>query len=114
MGTARPRDEVPAPQFGISVAPTARDAEGIVTLARLADDLGIDYFTLQDHPYNATFLDTWTLLALLGGVTQRVRLMANVLNLPLRPPFIGGTRTIALGLPSSDQRRQSAAIKPSK
>jgi alkanesulfonate monooxygenase SsuD/methylene tetrahydromethanopterin reductase-like flavin-dependent oxidoreductase (luciferase family) len=98
VGTARPRDEVLAPLFGISVAPTARDAEGIVALARLADDLGIDYFTLQDHPYNAGFVDTWTLLALLGGVTQRVRLMANVLNLPLRPPAMLAKSAASLDL----------------
>src|SRR5579859_3455616 len=76
----------PAPLFGISLAPWARDAEQIVETARLADTLGLDLIGIQDHPYNGGFLDTWTLLSALGAVTSNVRLFPNVANLPLRPP----------------------------
>lgn len=41
---------------------------------------------MQDHPYNGSFMDTWTLLAALGARTERVHLMVNVANLPLRHP----------------------------
>jgi alkanesulfonate monooxygenase SsuD/methylene tetrahydromethanopterin reductase-like flavin-dependent oxidoreductase (luciferase family) len=78
----------PAPLFGISVAPWARDAQQIVETARLADTLGLDLIGIQDHPYNGGFLDTWTLLAALGGMTTRLRLLPDVLNLPLRPPAL--------------------------
>lgn len=78
----------PAPLFGISVAPWARDMRQIVETARLADALGLDLIGIQDHPYNGGFLDTWTLLAALGGMTTRLRLLPDVLNLPLRPPAI--------------------------
>src|SRR5207253_5640221 len=56
------------------------------TLAQLADSMQLDFIGIQDHPCNAGFLDTWTLLTALGARTQHVRLLPNVLNLPLRPP----------------------------
>ncbi len=44
--------------------------------------------TFQDHPYQSRFLDTWTLLSYVAARTSRVRLAANVHNLPLRPPAV--------------------------
>jgi len=84
--TSRETAARPAPLFGISVAPWARDTRQIVETARLADSLDLDLIGIQDHPYNGGFLDTWTLLAALGGMTTRLRLLPDVLNLPLRPP----------------------------
>lgn len=74
------------PLSGISITPTARNAQHAFTLAKVADTSGLDFITIQDHPYNPTFLDTWTLFAALGASTQHARLLPNVLNLPLRPP----------------------------
>lgn len=74
------------PLFGISIIPSAKNAQLIFKLAQLADSTGLDFVTIQDHPYNPGFLDTWTLLISLGSTTQRVRVLPNVLNLPLRPP----------------------------
>jgi alkanesulfonate monooxygenase SsuD/methylene tetrahydromethanopterin reductase-like flavin-dependent oxidoreductase (luciferase family) len=74
------------PLFGISITPSARNAQQAFALAKAADSTGLDFITIQDHPYNPTFLDTWTLFAALGASTQRARLLPNVLNLPLRPP----------------------------
>jgi alkanesulfonate monooxygenase SsuD/methylene tetrahydromethanopterin reductase-like flavin-dependent oxidoreductase (luciferase family) len=78
----------PAPLFGISIAPSARDVRQALVLAQIADETGLDLVAMQDHPYNATFLDTWTLLATIGAQTQHVRLLPDVLNLPLRPPAV--------------------------
>jgi len=50
------------------------------------DAAGLEFIGIQDHPYNATFLDTWTLIATLTQATQQVRFFPNVANLPLRPP----------------------------
>jgi alkanesulfonate monooxygenase SsuD/methylene tetrahydromethanopterin reductase-like flavin-dependent oxidoreductase (luciferase family) len=50
------------------------------------DAAGLEFIGIQDHPYNATFLDTWTLIATLTQATQRIRFFPNVANLPLRPP----------------------------
>lgn len=57
-------------------------------LAVLADRVGLDLVTFQDHPYQPGFLDTWTLLSYIAGRTSRIRLSHNVLNLPLRPPVM--------------------------
>jgi hypothetical protein len=74
--------------FGVSVGPSARDFEGVLATAELADNLGLDMFGVQDHPYQPAFLDTWTLLSFVAAQTQRIRLFPDVLNIPLRPPAV--------------------------
>jgi alkanesulfonate monooxygenase SsuD/methylene tetrahydromethanopterin reductase-like flavin-dependent oxidoreductase (luciferase family)/hemerythrin-like domain-containing protein len=59
-----------------------------VELARLADVVGLDIVSFQDHPYQPSFLDTWTLLAVVAAQTTNVRVAPNVANLPLRPPAV--------------------------
>ncbi|SDF82844.1 LLM class flavin-dependent oxidoreductase [Pseudonocardia oroxyli] len=44
--------------------------------------------TFQDHPYQASFHDTWTLLTWVAARTSRIHVAGNVLNLPLRPPAV--------------------------
>jgi alkanesulfonate monooxygenase SsuD/methylene tetrahydromethanopterin reductase-like flavin-dependent oxidoreductase (luciferase family) len=72
--------------FGANVDPAAAHLDRALAQARLAEDLGYDLVGIQDHPYNPTFGDTWTLFAAIGAQTTRLRLLPNVLNLPLRPP----------------------------
>jgi alkanesulfonate monooxygenase SsuD/methylene tetrahydromethanopterin reductase-like flavin-dependent oxidoreductase (luciferase family) len=60
----------------------------VLELSRLADLVGLDLVTFQDHPYQARFLDTWTLIAAVAAQTTNVRLAPNVANLPLRPPVV--------------------------
>src|SRR5487761_4881 len=84
--------------FGISVPPTARDQAAVLTTAELADDLGLDIVGFQDHPYQAGFLDAWTLLSYVAGRTQHVRLFPNVINLPLRPPAVLARSAAALDI----------------
>ncbi len=76
----------PTPQFGVNVNPAAEDVQDSFERARLADEHGLDLITIQDHPYNRNFLETWTLLSVLGARTQRVHLGTNVASTPLRPP----------------------------
>ena len=71
-------------EFGVFVTPSAEAAERVVALAMLADRAGLDLVTFQDHPYQARFLDTWTLLSFVAARTSRIRVAPNVLNLPLR------------------------------
>ena len=75
-------------QFGVFITPNAQDAGTVVELAVLADRVGLDLVTFQDHPYQARFLDTSTLLPFVAAATKRVRLAPNVLNLPLRRPAV--------------------------
>jgi alkanesulfonate monooxygenase SsuD/methylene tetrahydromethanopterin reductase-like flavin-dependent oxidoreductase (luciferase family) len=75
-------------EFGVFITPAAQAAESVVGLSMLADRSGLDLVTFQDHPYQARFLDTWTLLSYVAARTSHVRVSANVLNLPLRSPAI--------------------------
>jgi alkanesulfonate monooxygenase SsuD/methylene tetrahydromethanopterin reductase-like flavin-dependent oxidoreductase (luciferase family) len=70
--------------FGLSFAPVAGERDRQVELSRAADELGLDFVGIQDHPYVSRFLDTWTLIAWLAAHTERVRFVPDVANLPLR------------------------------
>jgi alkanesulfonate monooxygenase SsuD/methylene tetrahydromethanopterin reductase-like flavin-dependent oxidoreductase (luciferase family) len=72
-------------QFGTFLTPSAQGARHVVELAEASERAGLDLVTFQDHPYQAAFLDTSTLLAY---VAERVHLSANVASLPLRPPAV--------------------------
>jgi alkanesulfonate monooxygenase SsuD/methylene tetrahydromethanopterin reductase-like flavin-dependent oxidoreductase (luciferase family) len=72
-------------EFGICVTPSSQSTDAVVALSELADRVGLDLVTFQDHPYQPSFLDTWTLLSFVAARTSRVKLSANVLNIPLRP-----------------------------
>src|ERR1700730_7222626 len=74
------------PLFGLNIDPSAKNLQLAYSLAQLADSTKLDFISIQDHPYNANFFETWTLLTFLGARTQHVRLLPNVANLPLRPP----------------------------
>lgn len=75
-------------QFGIFVTPDAAKSLAVLELAKLADVVGLDLVTFQDHPYQARFLDTWTLLSVVAAQTSGVRVAPNVANLPLRQPVV--------------------------
>ena len=75
-----------------------RPAGRVVELAVLAERAGLDLVSFQDHPYQARFLDTWTLLSFVAARTERVRLAPNVLNLPLRPPAVVARAVASLDL----------------
>src|SRR5699024_12293923 len=74
-------------EFGAFLTPTADDLPAVLELARLVDDLGFDVLSMQDHPYQSKYADTWTLLSLIGAQTKTVRVAPNVARLPLRPPL---------------------------
>ncbi len=72
-------------EFGAFLTPAAASHETVIRLTGYADDIGLELIGIQDHPYQAAFLDTWTLLSYLAARTRRVRLFPDVANLPLRP-----------------------------
>lgn len=72
--------------FGLNVDPNAGGLAIAGRIAAIADSAGLEYVGIQDHPYNADFLDTFTVLTWLAARTSRVHLFPNVANLPLRPP----------------------------
>jgi alkanesulfonate monooxygenase SsuD/methylene tetrahydromethanopterin reductase-like flavin-dependent oxidoreductase (luciferase family) len=75
-------------ELGIFVVPTAEDHEATVAQALAAEESGLDLVAIQDHPYQRRFLDTWTLLSYLAARTERVKLVPDVANLPLRLPSV--------------------------
>ena len=72
--------------LGTFITPTNQAPQRAVALAQLTERAGLDLVTFQDHPYQAAYHDTWTLLSYVAARTDRVRIAGNVLNLPLRQP----------------------------
>lgn len=73
-------------QFGSFLVPTAD--EPLLDRARRLEALGYDLVGIQDHPYQRRFHDTWSLLAAITAVTERITVFPDVANLPLRPPAV--------------------------
>jgi alkanesulfonate monooxygenase SsuD/methylene tetrahydromethanopterin reductase-like flavin-dependent oxidoreductase (luciferase family) len=76
------------PAFGVSIDPTVQDLDVAFALARRADDLGLNLLAVQDHAYQPSHLDTWTLLTYLSAATRRITVMPDVADLQLRPPAV--------------------------
>lgn len=75
-------------EFGVFILPDGEDPELTVAQAVAADEAGFAFVGIQDHPYQRRYLDTWTLLSYLAARTERVRLLPDVINLPLRQPAV--------------------------
>jgi alkanesulfonate monooxygenase SsuD/methylene tetrahydromethanopterin reductase-like flavin-dependent oxidoreductase (luciferase family) len=75
-------------KFGTFLTPVNNAPPQVVALAKHSEDLGYDLVTFQDHPYQPSFLDTWTLMSYVAAQTERIHVAPNVLNLPLRPPAV--------------------------
>ncbi len=73
-------------ELGAFVVPDATNPNAVFEQVRAAEEGGLDLVGVQDHPYQRRFFDTWTLLAYVAGRTERVRLVPDVTNLPLRAP----------------------------
>ena len=85
-------------QFGVSLTPLNDDPRGPVALAQLAESVGLDIVTVQDHPYQPRFHETWTLLSWIAGSTSRISLAPNVLNVPMRLPAVVARSAASLDL----------------
>jgi alkanesulfonate monooxygenase SsuD/methylene tetrahydromethanopterin reductase-like flavin-dependent oxidoreductase (luciferase family) len=75
-----------AVKLGIFLVPDATDPRSTLEQIEAADRSGLDVVGVQDHPYQRRFFDTWTLLSFAAARTERVRLLTDVANLPLRQP----------------------------
>jgi hemerythrin-like domain-containing protein len=84
--------------FGAFLTPGNQEPQRVVELAQLAEAVGLDLVTFQDHPYQSAFLDTWTLMSYVAARTQRITLAGNVLNLPLRQPAVLARSVASLDL----------------
>lgn len=85
-------------QFGYFLVPDATDHQAVLHAARQVDALGLELIGIQDHPYQRSYLDTWTLLAVIAAQTKHVRIFPDVANLPLRPPALLAKAAASLDL----------------
>jgi alkanesulfonate monooxygenase SsuD/methylene tetrahydromethanopterin reductase-like flavin-dependent oxidoreductase (luciferase family) len=75
-------------ELGIFTVPDASDPQGPVRQIVAAEEVGLDLVGVQDHPYQRRFHDTWTLLSYAAAKTRRIKLVPDVINLPLRQPAV--------------------------
>jgi alkanesulfonate monooxygenase SsuD/methylene tetrahydromethanopterin reductase-like flavin-dependent oxidoreductase (luciferase family) len=75
-------------EFGYFLMPDHGDPAGTLRLASQIDELGFDLLGIQDHPYQPGHYDTFALMAVILGRTERVRIFPDVANLPLRSPAL--------------------------
>ncbi|MFF0450283.1 LLM class flavin-dependent oxidoreductase [Streptomyces sp. NPDC004609] len=74
--------------FGVSLEPSAGAWPQTRLLARRAEDSGLDYLAVQDHPYQPGHLDALTLITHLSALTHRISFLTDVADLQLRPPVM--------------------------
>ena len=75
-------------KFGLNVDPNTGGLPIAERIAAIADEGGLELVGIQDHPYNADFVDTFTMITWLAARTRNVHFFPNVANLPLRPPVM--------------------------
>jgi alkanesulfonate monooxygenase SsuD/methylene tetrahydromethanopterin reductase-like flavin-dependent oxidoreductase (luciferase family) len=73
-------------EFGVFIVPDGEDPDRTVEQVVEAERAGLAYVGVQDHPYQRRYLDTWTLLSYAAARTERIKLVPDVMNLPLRLP----------------------------
>ena len=76
------------PEIGISIVPLTDELEEIRALVRAADEGGLGFVGVQDHPYQRHFFDTWSLIPTLMAGTKNISFFTDVANLPLRLPSV--------------------------
>lgn len=74
-------------RFGVSLVPTL-DLEANRRLAVAAEQAGLEYIGVQDHPYASRYLDAFVVIGDLLARTERIQVFPDVANLPLRPPAV--------------------------
>jgi len=83
-------------EFGVFITPSVQAADAVVALAVLADEVGLDLVTFQDHPYQPSFLDTWTVLSFVAARPSRVPRDSTYASFPDMPwglaPRVGRKR----------------------
>ncbi|MGW1145301.1 LLM class flavin-dependent oxidoreductase [Streptomyces sp. NPDC002454] len=85
-------------EFGSFLTPGSGDPEGVVDLAVLSEEVGLDLVTFQDHPYNPGLLDNWTLMTWVAARTDGIRIASNVTSVPLRNPAVLARAATSLDL----------------
>src|ERR1700728_3067317 len=80
--------------FGIGLENGVHQVSEMLGHARLADDAGLDVFSVSDHPYFPERLDAYAALGFVLGATSNIRGAVIMTNLLSRPaPILARTVT---------------------
>ena len=74
--------------FGV-VIPSSWSARQVISIAKSAEDAGLDFLLLTDHymtPISNSTVDAWAALAAVAATTERIRFGTCVTPVPFRPP----------------------------
>jgi alkanesulfonate monooxygenase SsuD/methylene tetrahydromethanopterin reductase-like flavin-dependent oxidoreductase (luciferase family) len=74
--------------FGLSLDPSADRPGDMRRLAEFAQETGLEYLAVQDHPYQPSQLDMWTLITHLAAQVPRISFLPDVADLQLRSPVM--------------------------
>ncbi|GAA2503405.1 LLM class flavin-dependent oxidoreductase [Winogradskya humida] len=72
--------------FGFGTQHDLAEIPEILRSVERADADGLDHFSISDHPYLGARLDAYAMIGFVLGRTRRIAGLANVTNVPLRPP----------------------------
>jgi alkanesulfonate monooxygenase SsuD/methylene tetrahydromethanopterin reductase-like flavin-dependent oxidoreductase (luciferase family) len=71
--------------FGVNISPAVEEGWNPVAVARLAEQLGYDFISLNDHIHGPDpRFEAWTLLTWIAASTSRIRVLPRVLGVPYR------------------------------
>lgn len=84
--------------LGTQLNPPGDRAIDVIELARITEQVGLDMVSIADHPYWPETLDAVALLSVIVNETERVRVFANLFNLPLRPPPVLARTAVTLDI----------------
>lgn len=85
-------------RFGYFLVPDAHAPRAALDTAAVLDEAGFDLVGIQDHPYQKSFLDAWTLLSAIAARTEKLAVFPDVASLPLRPPAVLAKAAASLDL----------------
>lgn len=100
-------------------APDLMSRQGVVRIARAAEGAGFDGMGFTDHPAPShrwlhagghDALDPFVALGVVAGLTERLRLIPNIVVLPYRNPFVVAKATATLDLLSDGRFVLSVAM----
>jgi alkanesulfonate monooxygenase SsuD/methylene tetrahydromethanopterin reductase-like flavin-dependent oxidoreductase (luciferase family) len=78
-------------RFGYFLVPNA--GAPLLALAQEVERRGLDYIAVQDHPYQRRFVDTWTLLSMIGATTNAADPAMLARRQAVRPPRFSATQS---------------------
>jgi alkanesulfonate monooxygenase SsuD/methylene tetrahydromethanopterin reductase-like flavin-dependent oxidoreductase (luciferase family) len=113
----------PIVMFGLSITPSAASGTDPVGEARLAESLGFDFVSANDHVHGSDPRhELWTMLSWIAAGTSRIRVAPRVLGVPYRHPTMvakmaetfdrlsGGRLILGLGGGYSDEEFRALGL----